>query len=529
MPVTVRGLVAVAREGGSTVSRGEDWIVRAQDGHAGDVLRQTAAVLAEETRPRQRAHALYARALAFHMAGETAAAVEVAQDLVTISREHELMATGLQGRALLVDLLRREGRMEEAVEQLAQALAMEPGLRDLENQEIQGALGALGVALRLFGVADEARRVESRLEAVETFLPRHHRVARWSNLALEHAVAGMAVGRRPPYVPDADLLGQAVQEIHRAVRLSDGDSYHVVADEERVLQALREAATGDSAAAMERLEGCRSVLDRGTEGVPPQLLWGAAWVRALVREGRSAEAVQAGRVLLSKIEGSGVEGDRQVLAYEVMRAEHPEVEREGSGAAEYVRLAEERVGDDMALLEALFRARVDLLRGADERRLLARAASLDSLTGLVNRRGAAAAIAESSRRPAGENVALLLLDLDGFKEVNDTCGHLAGDAVLRRVAAALRAAARSDDIVARWGGDEFVVVALLDATAAAALGDRLRETVRERSGSGRADRVTVSVGVAVRREPIEDDAWLRRADVAMYAAKGDGGDATVVG
>lgn len=507
----------------------QDWVVLAQDGHAIDVLRGTDRALAQETDPGARAHAAYARALALHMLGDTAAAIEVAQELADSCREHTLVAAGLQGRALLVDLLRRVGRMEEAVEQLAQALALEPGLTDLEDPQVQAALGALGVALRLFGVADEARAVEARLEAVEASMPRNQRVARWSNLALEHAIAAMVQGRRPPFRPDVRLLERAVTEIGRATLLSHGDSYHVVADEERVLRALCEAVAGDARQALHRLEACRHVLELGQEGVPPQLLWGAAWTRALVRLGRTQEAVRTGRELLSKIEGSGVDGDRLVLAYEVMRAEAPEAEHEGSGVAAFVHLAEERLGDDIALLEALFRARVDLLRGADERRLLAQAASLDPLTGLVNRRGATAAVEDACRRPAGEEVALLLLDLDGFKEVNDTCGHLAGDLVLQRVAGVLRAAARAEDVVARWGGDEFVVVAVLDTAAAVALADRLREAVRTGSGSGDVDAVTLSVGVAVRRDVVDDDAWLRRADVAMYAAKRAGGDATVIG
>jgi diguanylate cyclase (GGDEF)-like protein len=259
------------------------------------------------------------------------------------------------------------------------------------------------------------------------------------------------------------------------------------------------------------------------------LLWAAGFTRALARSGRGDEAARSGRALLTKIEGSGIEGDRLALAYEIMRAENPETENEGSGAAVFVRLAEERVGDDLALLGALFRARVDIMRGADERRVLAQAASLDSLTGLVNRRGAAIAIAESAGLPSGDDVALLLVDLDGFKEVNDNRGHLAGDLVLQRVASALRSAARVDDVVARWGGDEFVIIALLDADQAVALADRLRETVRERVEPDATDPVTASVGVAVRGRPIADDAWLHRADEAMYAAKRSGGDATVVG
>jgi diguanylate cyclase (GGDEF)-like protein len=204
-----------------------------------------------------------------------------------------------------------------------------------------------------------------------------------------------------------------------------------------------------------------------------------------------------------------------------MRAEHPGAEFAGSGTAEFVELAQRRLVSDGALVSALFRTRLDLLRGADERRSLMRAASLDPLTGLVDRRGAVAAIENAARRPPGNQVALLLIDLDGFKDVNDTRGHLAGDGVLQEVSAALRTAARSDDVVARWGGDEFVVVAELGPIRASALADRLRDKIRE-SDTG----VTASVGVAVRETPIDETAWLSRADSAMYTAKRLGGDAT---
>jgi diguanylate cyclase (GGDEF)-like protein len=214
----------------------------------------------------------------------------------------------------------------------------------------------------------------------------------------------------------------------------------------------------------------------------------------------------------------------------VMRAEHPHVERAGTGTCEYLALAQERSGIDLVLVDALFRARVDLQRGADERKMLARAASLDSLTGLVNRRGAASAIADAAARPASEPVALLLIDLDGFKDVNDNRGHLAGDVVLQRVSVALRTAARLDDVVARWGGDEFVVVAVLDSDRAMALADRLRATIRDAAAAeAQTVLVTGSIGVAVREAPLDEETWLRRADEAMYAAKRAGGDTAVLG
>ena len=512
---------------------GLDWTMRAQDGQAVEVRTEVQRTLARRVSPELRVRCLYALAIADLMLGDLPEAIGAARELASLCGELDLRPTGLRARALLVDLLRREGRLEQAVEQLAHAVALESELLDLSDPEVQGALGALAVALRLLGVGEEARRVERRLAEVEHDLPEHQRVARWSNLAFEHAVQAMSAARRPPYRVDGRLLARATEEIQRASALAGLTSYDIVSAEAAVLRALREAAVGDPRVSLRRLEACAGVLEHGPEAITAQLFWATAAVRARVRLGLHPEAAMLGRSMLARIRGSGREGDRLVLAYEVMRAENPDVQHADSGTAAFVALSQERLGHDLALVGALFSARVDLLRGADERRVLARAAALDPLTGLINRRGAATAVADAAARPAREPVALLMIDLDGFKDVNDTHGHQEGDALLQRVSAALRTAARLEDVVARWGGDEFVVVAALDSDRALALAHRLRDTIRDCSGppSGPAGglRVTGSIGVAVRTGPVDERSWLRRADEAMYSAKRSGGDATVLG
>jgi diguanylate cyclase len=150
-------------------------------------------------------------------------------------------------------------------------------------------------------------------------------------------------------------------------------------------------------------------------------------------------------------------------------------------------------------------------------------ARTDELTGLANRRAllerAQRIVASASvRRPA----ALLLLDLDGFKEVNDSLGHAAGDDLLRQVGPRLRDALRRDDVLARLGGDEFAV--LLPATGvdeAQALADRLRDRLLQPfTVAGVRLHVGVSVGVATTPVPAASmQELLHCADVAMYTAK----------
>ncbi|MCE0537299.1 GGDEF domain-containing protein [Kineosporia rhizophila] len=506
-----------------------DWVVRAQDGFAEDVLAEVEQALRSPIEPRAHAAALFVQALSLMMLNETPIAVMVARELVALCRDTGNPAGAVQARSLLVELLRREGQREQAVEQLAHATAGADGLTDLLDQDVQTALGALVLAHRMIGVTEGEPDVQRRLDSVEKHLPRHQQVARLSNLAFGFAERGVRAAHRPPFAAGRELLEEAVAAITRAAQIDGGRTFRVVELERQVLSALPDAMLGDPAQALARLTGPAGVsLEEGPKAASAQVFWAIGVIRSLVRLDRAEEAVALGRRVLAMSHDHVVEMERQVLAYEVMLAEQAPVFAPGSGTVEYLRLAARREDETSGLLNALFRARVDLLRGADERRVLARAARLDPLTNLVNRRGGADAISEAASLPAGEPVALLLIDLDGFKEVNDTKGHLAGDVVLQEVSAALRTAARLEDVVARWGGDEFVVVAALEERKARALAVRLLETVRTCPQSASAE-VSASIGIAVRTAPIDEQEWLSRADEAMYAAKRAGGDSAEVG
>ncbi|UQR62309.1 GGDEF domain-containing protein [Bradyrhizobium sp. C-145] len=140
-----------------------------------------------------------------------------------------------------------------------------------------------------------------------------------------------------------------------------------------------------------------------------------------------------------------------------------------------------------------------------------------------------AVLEQRLRRPdrSGEALALLYLDLDDFKAVNDTHGHAAGDRLLESVAERMRGLLREGDLPARLGGDEFVVLAA-DRTAEEAMtfGWRLVETIGAPYdlGSGTSARIGVSVGIAMSPEHGSRSAdLLRVADAALYQAKFDGG------
>lgn len=163
---------------------------------------------------------------------------------------------------------------------------------------------------------------------------------------------------------------------------------------------------------------------------------------------------------------------------------------------------------------------------ASERRL-AELAMRDVLTGVANRRAfdeRLVAELERSRR-YGRSLAIVMLDLDHFKTVNDRYGHLRGDEVLRRAAAAWSQAVRAGDLLARYGGEEFCAILPEAAEAdALVLADRLRTAVSglEFSSPLGVFKVTASAGLAVSRQGDGPDDILRRADRALYKAK-DGG------
>lgn len=149
----------------------------------------------------------------------------------------------------------------------------------------------------------------------------------------------------------------------------------------------------------------------------------------------------------------------------------------------------------------------------------------DALTGLANRLGLEerleAALAAASR--TGERIAVCFMDLDGFKPVNDTLGHDAGDEVLRIISARLRAQERACDCVARLGGDEFVILltGLKSADDAVSAMQRCLDSIQQRivldSGSG--VNVGGSIGIALNLDTDNSADLLQRADEAMYAAK----------
>ena len=156
-------------------------------------------------------------------------------------------------------------------------------------------------------------------------------------------------------------------------------------------------------------------------------------------------------------------------------------------------------------------------------RALHRQAITDALTGAFNRRHFDSELQRlTAAGPDASPCALLSIDVDHFKRINDTYGHGAGDEVLRRVAAEITSRKRSTDMLFRTGGEEFILLLSgANSEQAIALAEGLRERI-EQSDMLPSERVTASVGVAVHQPGESLAEWARRADAALYQAKRKG-------
>ncbi len=211
------------------------------------------------------------------------------------------------------------------------------------------------------------------------------------------------------------------------------------------------------------------------------------------------------------------------IEYRIVRSE---------GVQRYVCIQTELLRDGNGRLAQLMGTLQDITERKQEQALIERQACYDNLTDLPNRRLFYAqvrdALAQAKRdRRARELSAILFLDLDNFKRVNDTLGHAAGDLLLKSVASRLKSSVRESDTVARLGGDEFTVILrrLSSVQAAGVITQNILNNLSKPYNlDGHEMVVTPSIGISVYPLDAEDEgSLLKNADAAMYQAKGRGG------
>jgi diguanylate cyclase (GGDEF)-like protein len=197
--------------------------------------------------------------------------------------------------------------------------------------------------------------------------------------------------------------------------------------------------------------------------------------------------------------------------------------------AAYVRVAEAGLLALVALMLLTLVLTRPLLRAFRWTEEQASEARIDSLTGLANRRALEEILAAEISRAQrfAHQLAVVLLDLDRFKEINDSFGHAAGDVMLRAVSRLLTSLARQGDTVARWGGEEFVVVLPeTDLAGAQRFAERLRRTIEAHSVGEMQTSASCGVATMLPEDTVED--LLGAADQALYQAKTNGRNRTEI-
>lgn len=181
-------------------------------------------------------------------------------------------------------------------------------------------------------------------------------------------------------------------------------------------------------------------------------------------------------------------------------------------------------------LEQIVDERTAELKEANE--TISRLAAIDELTELYNRRyfNERLHATLSAARRHEYSLSMIMIDLDHFKVVNDTFGHSEGDLVLKAFANLLREMIRAEDVAARWGGEEFIIILPhTNSDAAAALSERIRVAFEQHPTTVTPIALSASFGVVQLQETDDADSLIRRADAALYRAKAEGRNRVIVG
>ena len=503
----------------------------AQDGHAEEALSLAEEILplAAGAAPSEQAALWYTIAVAEHIRGENGRTLTASDRCVALADEAGSPGWAANGLSMRAMALARQGRMEPALIDLAHA---EAELTLCEDAGLccwaHTGLGYAYLELRLYELALPHLVRAQQLDACPIPLEQAPVIDLLNLAELHLRWADELEWVSPPEHTEEDVLR------HRA----DGHAYAV-----RALALAETLGNPGFTATCRALELCTRPRETAEASLPElRRAWsgqdhfdyqgsrafaGGALARALWVTGRRREAVEVAREAAA---ASRSAGDWHVSAGAQWLLVEMEAQSGVPGAAagrSYGRL----------LSRVLWHQRLSTLQGAQAALQVERlhrdnadahrAAREDPLTGISNRRAFDDSLQALVQADPGTDLpaSLLVVDLDDFKTINDTYGHVVGDEVLRAVAMAMRGVARTDDVVARLGGDEFVVLARgADAEAGRSLAARLTlaiDALRVGTSAG-AISLRASVGVATAGTAPEAALLLARADAAMYAEKAVG-------
>jgi len=282
----------------------------------------------------------------------------------------------------------------------------------------------------------------------------------------------------------------------------------------------------DEMAAEEALRAHTRLLQRLTESLPMGVAQLDRNRQIVYRNERLDEILGATSARLDEqLAGLGDQSrDETLAAVEAALRDDADLDREVElRSGQRCALTVRPLADDEGVVTGAVLTVTDITESVRLRDQLERRATYDELTGLCNRSAVLAELEArlSGQRHVGAGVAVVFVDLDRFKAVNDALGHAAGDRLLVATSRRLQGAVRDGDMVGRIGGDEFLVVASRVGSSAEALrvAGRLAGALRAPADDAGAPTATASIGVAWTDEPLAPDALVAAADAAMYVAK----------
>ena len=507
--------------------RYDNWLQRAQSGGADAVVAEIGGALSHGHHGASaRVWGYYLISVAHSAAGRISEASAAGQQALQHARAASspgLLALALSNTALLaVDtdgLSAGLAQYQQAERLLARARRAE-----LAQPEWVAALIDMWVVAGRMGMRIRAYELGRLCQELPVGAPTEFESSAIAiNAAEDRLWAALRPVRQPPFQVDEPLLKEA-RELARLAAAAPGVG-NMALDAE-MWDAIVAAWIGDALHAAEVLD---SVINNTRlhllNTLEPAVR--ASRLRAYRRAGNTSGLVTAcideSDAVTRLSDVSHAPEELASLLWERALCSTPELSEPGSQAAQLAQFWEQHATEHEAIVRDLLGLYVERGQLQEQRGALTDLTMLDELTGVLNRRGLSPHLARAAADDDGVAWAAVLIDIDGFKALNDTVGHVVADRMLQMVAEALRLASRTDDKVARIGGDEFVVLAALssDGVDVTALGARIRDSVRRYDPTSA---VRLSVGVAVRTHAVEPEAWLHSADQAMYAAKRAGGD-----
>ena len=437
--------------------------------------------------------------------------------------------SGTEGPVRMFDLSKRFGLQALVMdEQVRSTSAHQDELRHADlvarigRWKVDTAGGVISVDESLTRMTGWTAEQLTEIGPIEPLHPedRNAVVQAWASTLSEPGASGRARSR----FRRADGSWQWV-EITFENHLADAGDHSIHVE---ILDISAEMAAADELRARERL------LHRLAEALPVGVVQidadqrvvytNAAIARITGREGvetfaeQLQDATDDDRTLaaqaIEQVLGTGVDGDIEINLVHKLTGEH-----------RICGLTLRALTEDDGAITGAIVCVTDVTDSASRRHELEVAATFDTLTGTYNRTSCLAALEAALQRAQPDaGCAVVFIDLDGFKAINDTLGHIAGDELLVETAQRLRAATRSADVVGRFGGDEFVVVCtdVADAAMATELANRISRRLEQPAFvSGRSVDAGASIGVAWADGDVSAEELLRQADVAMYVAKRD--------